>query len=285
MGRLGEALADAAMEAGAEIVCGSAVGEIRSSRGRARGVVLTDGTVMSARAVISTLDIKQTFLALCKGEALPRTIAAGAQAFRTAGGLARILLALSRPPQLANAPREVLRGSIFVAPQPNAIRKAHAAWRAQLIPDTPPIAVRIVSATDPSLAPLSAATMTVTVGCIPHQPLDGEWCFWKRDQLRTNVLMHLERVFPGITQTVMGWEVLAPPDIEEQLGASNGDLAGGEIAADQMFGLRPGFDETAPRTFLRGLYLAGKSVPAGPLATGAAGAIAAHAVLSDLRRR
>lgn len=285
MGRLGEALADAAMEAGAEIVCGSGVTEIYSAGGRAHGVRLADCTSIRARAVISTLDVKRTFLSLFKWDELPKAVSARAQNFRMAGGTARILLALSRTPQLVNASRDALQGRIFVAPQLDEIRKAYAAWRSQLIPEMPPTAVRIVSATDPSLAPLGAATMTVTVGCIPYRRVDGAWCFWKRDELRVRVLAKLEQIFPGITQTVVGWEVLAPPDIEEQLGASEGDLSGGEMAPDQMFDLRPGFSIAPPRTFLRGLYLAGKSTPAGPLFTGAAGAIAARAVLSDLGRQ
>ncbi len=284
-GRLGEALVDAAIAAGAEIICGSAVTEIRSSGGRVRALGMADGTSIRARTVISTLDVKRTFLSLFKWDELPKAVSVRAQNFRMAGGTARILLALSRTPQLVNRTRDPLQGLIFVAPQLDEFRKAYAAWRSQLIPDVPPIAVCIVSATDPSLAPLGAATMTVTVGCIPYRRMDRAWCFWKRDELRVRVLAQLEPLFPGITQSVLGWEVLAPPDIEDQLGASEGDLSGGEMAPDQMFDLRPGFSTAPPRTFLRGLYLAGKSTPAGPLFTGAAGAIAARAVLSDLGRR
>ncbi|MEJ0042024.1 MAG: FAD-dependent monooxygenase [Rhizomicrobium sp.] len=50
-----------------------------------------------------------------------------------------------------------------------------------------------------------------------------------------------------------------------------------------MFAFRPGFERGCPRTPVDGLYLAGPSSAAGPLATGSAGAIAAAALIADLR--
>ena len=72
-------------------------------------------------------------------------------------------------------------------------------------------------------------------------------------------------------------------DIEEGLGATGGDLLGGEIAADQMFALRPGLDTAAPRTPIDGLYLGGASAAAGVFGACAAGAIAATAMIGDLK--
>ncbi len=165
------------------------------------------------------------------------------------------------------------------------MRSAYAAWRDQQMPEAPPIAVRVVSSTDPSLAPVGAATMTATVGCIPYRLRDGAWSYARRDRLRAIVTAQIARVLPGFAESVLACEVLVPPDFEEQIGATEGDLWGGEIAAGQMFGRRPGVAHSPPRSFLRGFYLAGKSTPAGPLATGAAGAVAARAVLADLGRR
>jgi phytoene dehydrogenase-like protein len=199
------------------------------------------------------------------------------------GATARLLFALSCQPVLKGS-GELLRGPIQVAPDVAAIGKAYAEWRAQTIPEAPPLALRVVSATDPSLAPLGGATLTATVGCIPQRLFDGLWSYARRDHLRSIVTMQIERVLPGFADSVLACDVLVPPDFEEQIGATGGDLRGGELASDQMFGRRPGFADAAPRSFLRGLYLAGKSTPAGPLATGAAGAIAARAVLGDLGR-
>ncbi len=52
-----------------------------------------------------------------------------------------------------------------------------------------------------------------------------------------------------------------------------------------MFAFRPGLSRKSPRTPVEGLYLAGPSSAAGPLGTCIAGAIAAEALLADLRAR
>jgi phytoene dehydrogenase-like protein len=70
--------------------------------------------------------------------------------------------------------------------------------------------------------------------------------------------------------------VIVPPDIEEALGLTGGDLDGGALAPDQMLAFRPG-----PRTPVPGLYLAGPSSAAGPLGLCAAGVAAAMALLAD----
>jgi phytoene dehydrogenase-like protein len=145
--------------------------------------------------------------------------------------------------------------------------------------------LRVVSASDPSLAPLGAATMTATLGAIPYRLFDGPWSHSKREQLYDILLKAVEALLPGTSQNVVGYEVIVPPDIEHAINVSEGDLMGGDVAPDQMLANRPGLGVAAPRTFLRGLYLAGKSTPAGPLATGASAAIAVQAVRADFASR
>ncbi len=62
LGGLGKALAAAAQAAGAELACGLEVSEIRCHKARVATLILADGSEIAARAVISTLDLKRTFL-------------------------------------------------------------------------------------------------------------------------------------------------------------------------------------------------------------------------------
>jgi phytoene dehydrogenase-like protein len=129
--------------------------------------------------------------------------------------------------------------------------------------------------------------MTASLGCVPFHLFDGTWTRDKRDILRDRALTAIENVLPGTKDRVLGAEVIAPPDIEEALGATSGDLWGGEIAADQMFESRPynvslmTRTRRAPRIALDGFYLAGSSTIAGPLASCVSGVVAAQAVLAD----
>lgn len=269
LGRLAEALAAAARDAGAEISLGIDVTDIRNAKARATGAGLANGGEIEARAIISTLDLKRTFLSFFAWDALPKPVLKRVSAWRMGGGTARVLFALEEAP---GDTREPVASGFDAA----NLSAAYAAWRAGLIPDAPPIVLRLVSASDPSLAPKGAATLTATLGCIPFRLFDGAWTREKRDSLRERALAAAERTFPGLR--VAACEIIAPPDIEEALGATEGDLWGGEIAADQMLDLRPG-----PRTDIAGLYLAGPSSAAGPLATCASGVAAARAVLADLK--
>jgi len=278
--RLAAALAGLAAAAGAEQGCGAETSAIRRTKGRASGLALGDGSEIEARAVISTLDLKQTFLALFTWSELPQAVVERAGHFRMGGSTARVLFALDAPPAL---PAAAQRSPLHVMPETAAFTAASAAARAEMIPERPPVTLRVVSAADPGLAPVGQAVMTATLSAIPYRLFDGAWTYERRDVLRDRALASAESVLPGIGARVLAAQVIAPPDIEEALGATEGDLMGGEIASDQMLGLRPGFDATPPRTPIAGLYLAGPSTTAGTLASCASGIFAARALLADLQ--
>jgi phytoene dehydrogenase-like protein len=279
---LGDALLAAAREAGAEIACHREVGDIRCEKERVAKLGTADGGEIAARAVLSTLDLKRTFLSLFPWSALPSAVVRQIGAFRMQGSAARLLCALStRPksPHLDTLPR----GAIHVSPDARALVEAHAAWRAGILAERLPLTLRLPSATDPGLAPIGGATMTATIGAVPHTLFDGVWTNEKRNLLTARALDAIEQVFPGLGATIVGLELITPSDVEDQLGATAGDLSGGEIAPDQMFAFRPGFLRKSPYTPVAGLYLAGPSSAAGPFGTCVAGAIAADALLADLR--
>src|SRR5262249_1976202 len=156
-------------------------------------------------------------------------------AFRFSGARARVLLALSQRPAAA---REALRRPMVLNAEPAQLTGACADWRSGMIPETPPIGLRVVSADDPSLAPVSAATMTATVGCAPYKLFDGPWSHEMRDHLLSVVMKAIDAAMPDVRSLVVAAHVIVPPDLEQQIGVSEGDLDGGEIAADQMFGER-----------------------------------------------
>jgi phytoene dehydrogenase-like protein len=96
-------------------------------------------------------------------------------------------------------------------------------------------------------------------------------------------LAQIEALLPGTAAHVLASDLIVPPDIEEALGVSEGDLDGGEIAPDQMFALRGFEDHPGGRTPVAGLYLGGHSSPMGPFASCAAGVAAARAVMADFK--
>jgi phytoene dehydrogenase-like protein len=279
---LANALTASARAAGAEISLGLEAADIRLDGSRATGIRLADGTMIEARTVISTLDLRRTFFSLFAWKDLPKEAVERVSPCRIAGGTARLLLALDAPPPLD---ADFVQGQIHVAPDADIFVRAHAAWRSASLPERFPLTLRLVSAADPRLAPQGRAMMTATADCIPYKLFDGAWTNEKRGALRKRILAAIEEVLPGIAARVLGTDLIVPPDIEDALGVTAGDLDGGEIAPDQMFEWRGFAGCPGGRTPVRGLYLGGRSSPAGPLGTCAAGVVAARAVMADLRAR
>jgi phytoene dehydrogenase-like protein len=272
LGTLADGLMGAARAAGAEIFLSLDATDIRHGKGRVTGIGLADGSELTARAVISTLDLKRTFLSFFQWNALPKEIVQTVGAFRMAGASARVLFALDAAPPAAE------RGAIAVNSSLDGLAEANAAWRAGTLAPHLPVSLRLVSATDPSLAPAGCSVVTATFGAVPHRLFDGAWTREKRDGLRKQALAALETAMPGTAAHVIAAVVIAPPDIEDALGATDGDLAGGELAPDQM--LSPWPDRSFPHSPIKGLYLAGSWLAMS--ATCAAGAAAAKAVTADL---
>jgi len=269
---------------GAEILCGLEVTDIRRQGGKITGVRLADGTEIAARAIISTLDLKRTFLSLFAWSDLPPAVANRVGSFRMAGGTARLLFALdSLPERPAFARGDLFEGGIHIEPDADRVGVAYAAWRASTIAPHLPITLRVVS--DPRCSAIGTAVMTATVGCVPGRLFDGSWTHEKRDALRERVVASIERVLPGTAARIRASELIVPPDMEESLGCTDGDLWGGEIASDQMLGFRPWLDYAVPRTPVDGLYLAGPSTAIGMLGTCVSGVFAARAVVADLKAR
>lgn len=282
--RLGDALIAVARAAGVEFSFGLEASDIhrrgRDRDGRITGVGLADGSAIEAQAVVSTLDLKRTFLTFFAWNALPKPLVRGVSAFRMAGSAARVLLALERP--LADG--SIVDGPIHVAPALSRMSEAFQAWRSGVMSEHVPVTLNVVSARDPALAPPSCSVVTATLGAVPFRLFDGAWTFEKRELLRCRATEALELVWPGASGSIVASEVIAPPDIEDALGATDGDLNGGEIAADQMLGPSLWPEHALPRTPVKGLYLAGSHLTAGAFTTCAAGAAAANALLADRTR-
>ncbi len=142
--------------------------------------------------MISTLDLKRTFLSLFAWSELPKPAIARIGNFRAAGATARLLVALGERP--ARLPR----GPLHVMPDIRGLVEAHAAWRGGVLAERLPLTLRFGSACDPALAPIGAAVMTVTAGCVPHTRSTASGRTTRRDALARRILAAVEEVLPGL---------------------------------------------------------------------------------------
>ncbi len=284
---LARALDHAARAASAKIRLQAEVTGIRVRKGMASTVVLSGGEEIAGRAIISTLDLKHTFLDLVDWNDLPQFFAKRISQFRIAGSTARVLFALEAPPEFefAAQARELALGPIHVADSFASLARVHSNWRAGILAENLPVTLRVPSLTDPSLAPTGCAVMTATIGGVPGRLLDGEWNADKRGELIKIALLAAERAAPGTVARVIAAKAVIAKDVEDELGWTAGDYLGGELAPDQALGFRPFAQWQDGRTAIRGLYLGGPSSAPSPFFLGASGAQAAASLIADIKSR
>ena len=119
MGAITQAMARAAREAGAEIMCEAGVREVIVERGRAAGVNLDNGTTIRARYVASCVNPKLLYTRLVPGDALPGDFLARIKHWRNGSGTFRMNVALSSLPSFTALPGsgDHLTAGIIIGPQ------------------------------------------------------------------------------------------------------------------------------------------------------------------------
>nr|CDJ97108.1 pyridine nucleotide-disulfide oxidoreductase [Haemonchus contortus] len=84
---------------------------------------------------------------------------------------------------------------------------------------------------------------------------------------------------PNFSSSVVGYEVLPPPDIERIFGLTGGNIFHGSMTLDQLYFTRPVPRYSNFRTPIKGLFLCGSGAHPGGGVTGAPGRLGALAAL------
>jgi phytoene dehydrogenase-like protein len=286
IGKVTEAMADAAREAGAEIRTGAEVDEIVVEGGRATGVRLADGEVVRAGRILSNADPKTTFLDLAPEGSLPDSFRASVAAYRCQGTSMKINLAVDRLPKATNMTGEGVQKyhrGIMEVNQPLAdMDRAQAEARSGKPADDPHVEMCIPTVHDPSLAPEGHHVLTIDVNSQPYELADGSWPEIA-EGVADRAIAKLETYFPGLTDSILHRQVLSPYGLEQLLGISGGHALHGDMAFDQLFTLRPVRGWSEYRTPVEGLWLCGAGTHPGGGVTGANGRNCAREVLRDLK--
>jgi len=288
MGRLSEAIAAAARDAGAQLRLASPARAVVVEAGRARGVRLEDGSLLEASAVVSGADPRHTFLALVGREQLPEAFAREVEALDFRSGVAKLNLALGALPRFAGgaaapAAGPEHSGTIHVgATTLEALEQSYAAACRGELPERPMIELTLPSALDATLAPAGRHVASLFVQHVPWSPAQGGWEAW-RERFADRVLGLVDEVAPGFSASVLHRELLAPPDLERIFGLGGGNIFHGAMTPDRLFSLRPLPGWSRYRTPIGGLYLCGAGTHPGGGVMGACGRNAAREVLLDLR--
>jgi phytoene dehydrogenase-like protein len=272
MGRVSFALADAAIEAGAVIACGTPVAAINTNE-----VILDGGDRIPARTVVSNADPKRT-LALLADHA-PPDFTKQVDEWDTRSPVVKLNCALRHLPTFPAAGRDaehVYRAMVVLA---TSIDDTQAAFercrRGEVAPGW--CELYFQTAYDPTVAPAGKHTMSVFAQYAPYTLAEGDWDS-RRTEIAGRILDHIARFAPDVHECVEYWELLGPPDIEARIGLTGGHIFQGSCLPDQMWDRR-----FAPRTSMPGLYLCGAATHPGGSVIGINGRNAAMAILADTR--
>jgi len=287
MGAITAAMASAAREHGAQIRTSAPVARIEVGGGRARGVLLEDGTAVAARIVVSNVDPKRTFLGLLEPETLPEEFLRAVHGIKMDGPCAKVNLVLSEEPRVTGMPRGFTasqRALFTLVPSLRFAEECYDIAKSGGIPEKLWVDCVVASNVDETLAPAGRHVMTCFVQYVPYRLKWGTWDD-RRDLLGDRVLRTIAEYAPNVPSSVVARQVLTPIDLERIYGLTEGNIFHGDLCLEQLFFMRPVAGWARYRTPVPGLYLCGAGTHPGGGVTGAPGHNAARQILRDLRRR
>ena len=287
MGGISEALARAAREHGVEIRLSAPVRKILVEGGRARGVVLADGTEIPCPTVVSGCDPAVTFLELIDPAVLSAEFLESVARIDYSSASLKINVALSELPDFRALPgahpSPHHRGTIHIAPTMDYIEQAYDDAKYDRPARNPVIEATIPSVVDPTVAPDGLHLMSMFTQYFPYRPREGTLEDAK-NAFADRCFEIMNEYAPNFRRSVVARQVLAPKDIKDRFGLTGGNIFQGAMTPDQLFFLRPIPGYADYRTPVRGLYLCGAATHPGGGVMGACGYNAAREILRDLRR-
>lgn len=286
-GGISEAIGSAARANGAEIRMEAAVVNIRTRGGRATGIVLESGEELEADAVLSSLDVRRTFLDLLEPGTVEPSFEEEVRRFKFRGSSGKVNLALDALPTFTSLPEpgEHLRGAISISPSTADMEQAYDDAKYGHWSRKPYVDVIIPTLVDPSMAPPGKHVMSCFVQYAPYHLAEGLGT-WddNREAFGDAVVNRIAEFAPDLPSKILHRNVQTPLDIERTTGLSEGNIFQGELSLEQLFFSRPVPGFARFRTPIRDLWLCGSATHPGGGIMGANGRIAAMELLASRRR-
>ncbi len=286
MGAITQALAASGRKLGVEIRTASPVAHIDVRDGRARGVVLEDGTEIRARIVLSNADPKRTFLKMVAESELPNEFLHSIRGIKMEGPCAKVNLVLDAEPRFTGtSPNATALERTFYTLVPSLAfaERCYDIAKFGDIPEELWVDCVVSSNADPSLAPAGKHILTCFVQYVPYHLREGNWDD-NRELLGNRVIKKIAEYAPNVPNAIVARQVLTPLDLERTYGLTEGNIFHGDLRLEQLFFMRPVSGWSQYRTPIDGLYLCGAGAHPGGGVTGAPGHNAAHQVLRDWKK-
>jgi phytoene dehydrogenase-like protein len=286
MGAITQSLAAAGQKLGVEVRTSSPVAQIDIRHGRARCIVLEDGTEIRSRMVLSNADPKRTFLGLVPTRELPGDFLQAIRGIKMNGPCAKVNMVLADEPRFKGTTAQATpleRTFYTLIPSLEFAERCYDIAKFGEIPEELWVDCVVSSNADDSLAPKGKHILTCFVQYVPYYLRQGSWDE-KRELLGDRVVKKIAEYAPNVPGAIVARQVLTPVDLERIYGLTEGNIFHGDLRLEQLFFMRPVPGWSQYRTPIDGLYLCGAGTHPGGGVTGAPGHNAAQKVLRDWKK-
>jgi len=287
MGAVSGAIAKSAMAAGAQLFTDSPVDKITTAHnGEANGVVLASGQEIKSKLVLSNATPEITFNKLMKASVdVPESYRRSLAGIDYTSPVCKINVALNKLPNFLANPNT---GDNTVMPhhkctihinceKTEMIEEAYQDAKLGQYSRIPMIEMTIPSSLDPTLAPPGHHVCLLFTQYAPYHLENGKWDQQTKESYANVVFDSIERYAPGFKDSIVGKEVLPPPELEAVFGLTGGNIFHGSMSLDQLYLARPTGDHSpGPSTPVTNLLLCGSGAHPGGGVMGAPGRIAAR---------
>ncbi|XP_006822710.1 pyridine nucleotide-disulfide oxidoreductase domain-containing protein 2-like [Saccoglossus kowalevskii] len=288
MGAVSGSIAKAALSYGATILTEQTVEKILlKSDGSSAGVRLKDGTEIKSRLVFSNATPKVTFCDLVPRSGLSQEFFDEINKIDYTSPVTKINVAVDRLPNFTAIPNNSdgspsPHHSCTIHLNCESMQYIDEAYNEALqgeIPTRPMIEMVIPSSCDPTIAPPGSHVISLFTQYTPYTLKDGkEWDDTMRNNYADKIFDVIEQYAPGFKSSVVGRDILTPPDLERIFGLTGGNIFHGAMSLDQLYLARPSY-----RSPIAGLYLCGSGGHPGGGVMGAPGKNAAMTALQDMK--
>uniref|UniRef100_A0A0D3HX17 Amine oxidase domain-containing protein n=1 Tax=Oryza barthii TaxID=65489 RepID=A0A0D3HX17_9ORYZ len=275
MGSVSSAISKAALEAGFPNICSSHFWEGTG--------VLADGTEVLTSVVLSNATPYRTFVDLVPANVLPDNFLSAIKTADYSSATTKINVAVDRLPQFScckdfnpeGGPEHM--GTIHIGSE--SMEEIDLAYReaANGVSSTRPvIEMTIPSVLDKTISPPGQHVINLFVQYTPYKLSEGSWQDSNvRKSFAERCFSLIDDYAPGFSSSVVGYDMLTPPDLEREFGLTGGNIFHGAMGLDSLFLMRPAKGWSDYRTPVKGLYLCGSGAHPGGGVMGAPGRNAA----------
>ncbi len=286
MGAVADAISKSFQSFGGELRSAAGVEQILVKNRKVTGVALSTGEEISARVVVSAMDIKNTFLKCMDENDLDADFYHRVKHFKIRGSSGKLNIALSGLPTFPALPKgsPLLKGDMHFIDSMERLERAYDDWKEGTWSKDPYVDVVLPTLIDPTMAPPGKHYMSCFIQYCPAKIEGRDWTEEERQQFGQTVIDQIAEYSPDFKSLIEHVEVRTPAVIEEEIGITEGNIFHGELTMDQLMFNRPIPGYAQYRGPLGGLYMCGSGSHPGGGVMSAPGCNAAREILFDLKR-